>query len=81
MLLTHPARAGLEHLGDYQLGDLVALGGDVVGVLVGVAGDVARVLTNQGTPDNPDVRNCRRVPPDDGGGGGAAWVCSAFLGG
>ncbi|KAG2495630.1 hypothetical protein HYH03_006230 [Edaphochlamys debaryana] len=51
--------SGIEMLGEYQLHDLVQLNQATAGVVVKIEKDAARVLTNNGTPEQPDVRLCR----------------------
>ncbi|KXZ44189.1 hypothetical protein GPECTOR_71g550 [Gonium pectorale] len=51
--------SGIEMLGEYQLHDLVQLNQGTAGVVVKIEKDAARVLTNNGNPDQPDVRLCR----------------------
>ncbi|GFR39839.1 hypothetical protein Agub_g334 [Astrephomene gubernaculifera] len=51
--------SGIEMLGEYVLHDLVQLNQSTAGVVVKIEKDAARVLTNNGTPDQPDVRLCR----------------------
>jgi len=46
----------------------VQLDATTAGVIVAVDRGAARVLTNQGSAANPDVRNCK-VPALDGGWG------------
>ncbi|KAK9820946.1 hypothetical protein WJX81_001276 [Elliptochloris bilobata] len=54
------AASGPDTFGEYELHNLVALDGpQTVGVLVNVSKDTARVLTNQGTAEQPDVRTVR----------------------
>ncbi|GIL82005.1 hypothetical protein Vretimale_1566 [Volvox reticuliferus] len=48
--------SGIEMLGEYQLHDLVQINQSTAGVLVRIEKDAARVLTCNGTPDQPDVR-------------------------
>ncbi|EFJ43471.1 hypothetical protein VOLCADRAFT_106802 [Volvox carteri f. nagariensis] len=48
--------AGIEMLGEYQLHDLVQINQNTAGVVVKIEKDAARVLTNNGTPEQPDVR-------------------------
>ncbi|KAG2448985.1 hypothetical protein HYH02_005739 [Chlamydomonas schloesseri] len=51
--------SGIEMLGEYQLHDLVQINQNTAGVIVKIEKDAARVLTSNGTPDQPDVRLCR----------------------
>ncbi|GLC43354.1 hypothetical protein PLESTB_001336800 [Pleodorina starrii] len=51
--------SGIEMLGEYQLHDLVQINQSSAGVIVKIEKDAARVLTSNGTPDQPDVRLCR----------------------
>jgi transcription elongation factor len=53
-------RSGVETLGGkYELHDLVQLDAHTAGVIVGIDKDTARVLTNQSTLQNNDIRLCR----------------------
>ncbi|KAK9811747.1 hypothetical protein WJX72_009461 [[Myrmecia] bisecta] len=50
---------GLDTFGQYELHDLVVLDQQTAGIIVAVDKDTCRVLTNQGTPEKPDIRLCR----------------------
>lgn len=51
---------GIETLGGkYELHDLVQLDANTAGVIIAIEKEVARVLTNNSTPTQPDVRICR----------------------